>query len=855
MMKRFFLSLIFLWAALVPARAVRIGLLTDVHYAEKPSTAKRAYRDSLKKLDEAVKAFCEAKVDFVVELGDFIDSAPTAEAELGFLRTINAVFEKFRGPRHYVLGNHDVESLTKSQFLHSCGAKAAHYSFDCGGLHLVVLDACYRADGTAYGGRKINWMDTEIPPSEREWLAADLKATCNKTICFVHQRIDAADKHSVKSAAAVRKILEDSGKVLAVFQGHAHTNHFTVINGIRYFTLAAMVDTAGAYSIVEVKSDGSLVLTGFRGQKSYGATEPTWKEISLGKKTLLLHPQCEPLPFDHLGPFASRSDGAVLAADDNRVWISKDNGKTWEPCTLFADPNRFQCRPERALLRTRDGTLVLAFLNAKEMQLRWDQKKGGPQPDCRCPVYVTRSHDDGETWEEPRKLQDGWCGALRTMIQLRSGRLVLGCQLAVRDPGRHVSFTYVSDDEGKTWKKSNVVDLGEYGGYGDHGGGIEPTLAQLKDGRLWMLLRTYRGCFTEAFSADEGLTWTDIQPGKIKASGSPGQLARLHSGRLLLLWNRYIDEAKKTGRREQLSMAFSEDDGKTWTEPVVVAYDPMQPGGKEPDHRLAYPYVYERFPGELWITTMQGPLRIQLHEDDFFPRRRSEQIYRARYLPSATITLDGRADEPDWDKATVEKRFLFPWKQAAAPATEFRALCDEKFLYFAFRVHDEDIVARDQFQSEDDAVFEDRVEMYFCPDEHMKNYYCIEVDSRGRAFDYRGAYYRQLDSSWTWKGLQTKAASLPQGYVVEGRIPLASFEALGFPPMRPGTKIRCGLYRAEFRYDRSAKPIVLKPSIHTRGRQLDGPPIIQEWISWVDPKTEEPDFHVPTSLGWLEIVK
>jgi len=585
------------------------------------------------------------------------------------------------------------------------------------------------------------------------------------------------------------------------------------------------------------------------------AASPAWKEVPVGKKTLLIHPKCESLPFEHLGPFMKRSDGAVLAVDDSHMLLSKDNGKTWEPRALFADTKKYQCRGERTLMKTRDGVLVLAFLNLKEMVLRWDQKKGGPQPGCRCPVYVVRSTDDGETWEEPQKLQDGWCGALRTMIQLRSGRLVLGCQVGVTDPGRHVCFTYASDDEGKTWKKSNVIDLGAYGGYGDHGGGIEPTLAELKDGRLWMIIRTSRGRFTEAFSADGGLTWADIKPSKIEASGSPGQLFRLHSGRLALFWNRYIDKAKKTGRREQVSMAFTEDDGKTWTEPVVVAYDPMQHGNREQDHRLSYPYIYEHVPGELWITTMQGPLRIKLHEDDFFPRRRSEQTYRARYLKSAKITLDGRADEADWGKAAVEKNFIFPWKDAPAPATEFRALCDDKFLYFTFRVHDEDIVVRDNFQNEDDAIFEDRAEIYFSPDEQLKNYYCFEVDSRGRAFDYRGSYYRQLDSTWTWKGLETKASPLPQGYVIEGRVPLASFETLGFPPLRPGTKIRCGLYRAEFSHDRSDKPVQLKPSIHTRGRQVDGPPIIQEWMSWVDPKTEQPDFHVPTSLGWLEIVK
>ena len=44
-------------------------------------------------------------------------------------------------------------------------------------------------------------------------------------------------------------------------------------------------------------------------------------------------------------------------------------------------------------------------------------------------------------------------------------------------------------------------------------------------------------------------------------------------------------------------------------------------------------------------------------------------------------------------------------------------------------------------------------------------------------------------------------------------------------------------------------------TIHNRGRKLDGPPPIEAWISWGDPQTPEPDFHVPSSLGWLEIVR
>jgi hypothetical protein len=320
------------------------------------------------------------------------------------------------------------------------------------------------------------------------------------------------------------------------------------------------------------------------------------------------------------GPFVTLGDGSVLASDAQQVHVSADEGRTWQARPLFQEPDKFLGRGEGALLRTREGVVVHVFLNGKEQALRWDQAKGGPQEDCRLPVYVTRSLDEGRTWETPQLLQEGWCGAIRQMIQLRSGRIVLVSQKAVRDPGRHVSLTYVSDDQGKTWKPSNTIDLGAYGGYGDHGGGIEGTVVERRDGKLWMLLRTPQGCFSEATSDDGGLTWKDVRPSKIEASGSPGTMVRLADGRLALFWNRYIDKVKKTGRREQLSMAFSDDDGATWSEPVVIGYDPMKPGDRESDHRLSYPYVYERAPGLLWVTTMQGKLRVRLRESDFLPQ-------------------------------------------------------------------------------------------------------------------------------------------------------------------------------------------------------------------------------------------
>ena len=108
----------------------------------------------------------------------------------------------------------------------------------------------------------------------------------------------------------------------------------------------------------------------------------------------------------------------------------------------------------------------------------------------------------------------------------------------------------------------------------------------------------------------------------IEASTSPAYLARLASGRMVLLWNRLYpegqdsflrrskpySEVEASWHREELSMAFSEDEGNTRTEPLVVA--------REKDTWISYPYLFEPRPGLLWITTLQGDLKVSAQEED-----------------------------------------------------------------------------------------------------------------------------------------------------------------------------------------------------------------------------------------------
>ena len=366
----------------------------------------------------------------------------------------------------------------------------------------------------------------------------------------------------------------------------------------------------------------SLALAAALAASGASAQDELWKE-----------PRCEPLPTDRHGQFIPLTDGSLLTVGDNITLISKDGGKTWTEQGAIVVPNEGPGRPKSGgegagcMLKTKSGAIVLVYMDLDGYKFNWNPQTD--ELDADLDVWAVRSLDEGKTWVDRQKILDGYCGSLQNMIQTKDGHIVVPVQDAVRGPVHHAQYVFVSADDGKTWTRSNLVDIG---GRGDHGGGFEATVVELKDGRLWQLIRTNLDRFWSAYSDDHGYHWRVVKPSRIDASSSPGYLKRLASGRLILAWNRLypegLDDAAKATyprydrimgsevppslMREELSIAFSNDDGKTWTKPTVILRG----------ENLSYPYIFERRPGELWIATIKADysgraMRVALKEADF----------------------------------------------------------------------------------------------------------------------------------------------------------------------------------------------------------------------------------------------
>lgn len=109
--------------------------------------------------------------------------------------------------------------------------------------------------------------------------------------------------------------------------------------------------------------------------------------------------------------------------------------------------------------------------------------------------------------------------------------------------GRLHPGVLLSDDDGATWREVLLPSPPPHRVAWPHAGvrwqndGCEPTVVELADGKLWMLIRTSQDCHYEAFSTDGGQSWTEPAPSRFHATITMPLAFRTSDGRLLVVWN------------------------------------------------------------------------------------------------------------------------------------------------------------------------------------------------------------------------------------------------------------------------------------------------------------------------------
>jgi len=299
---------------------------------------------------------------------------------------------------------------------------------------------------------------------------------------------------------------------------------------------------------------------------------------------------------------------------------SDDEGKSWTwPRVLF--DSAIDDRDSGVLETARGSILVTTFTSlAYESILARAEKdaaeKSGAWPEARLAAWqavhrrltpeqrkaqlgewMLRSTDGGVTWSAPYRCH---VNSPHGPIQLADGRLLYAGKELWH--GEHRIGVCESSDDGQTWTWLAAIPTRSGD---DHQAYHELHAVEASDGRLVVQIRNHNkansGETLQSESTDGGKTWSE--PHSIGVWGLPSHLLRLPDGRLLMT---YGHRRPPFGNQARVS----EDQGRTWSEPVIVSGD--GPGGD-----LGYPSTVPLSDGALltvWYELMSNSPRAVLRQ-------------------------------------------------------------------------------------------------------------------------------------------------------------------------------------------------------------------------------------------------
>lgn len=326
--------------------------------------------------------------------------------------------------------------------------------------------------------------------------------------------------------------------------------------------------------------------------------------LIIDQKKTFAHHASTVLPLKNGHVLAAWFGGSREHNNDVSIYLAEKDEKGFGEPQMVASSMVAHWNP--VLFECADGRILLFY------------KVGAEISDWQ--TMVLESTDMGKTWKGPYEMVpgdvSGGRGPVRNKpIRLKSGRIVAP---ASTERGLWVCFMDYSDDDGKTWTRSNTIeaegthhlDAGlkevqrkireakaaghpldkkdlppEYA----HGRGIiQPTLWEDEEG-VHALMRSGEGKIYRSDSTDDGATWCTAYSTDMPNNNSGIDLTRLDNGVMLLVYNPIN---VNFGLRSPISVAQSLDNGKTWTKLCDLQTEPGE---------FSYPAIVSKG-NDIWIT-------------------------------------------------------------------------------------------------------------------------------------------------------------------------------------------------------------------------------------------------------------
>lgn len=269
------------------------GLMADCQYVDAEPRGHNFYRESPRKLAEAVEEMNQNKVALTFHLGDFIDR------DFESFDALEPIVANLDADLFHALGNHDyaVKPELKEQVPAKLGLDRNYYSFSRQGCRFIVIDTTelslysHRVGTDGYRAAKAELQKLIEPggPSEHAddriryssrpgdeqvaWIEKELIATQAAgeiALILGHHPVLPDNALSLWRPALFDTLFQKHRCAKAYINGHNHSGAYTDSHGFHYLTLDGMLstETINAFAVAKLFPD-RLEISGNGRQESH----------------------------------------------------------------------------------------------------------------------------------------------------------------------------------------------------------------------------------------------------------------------------------------------------------------------------------------------------------------------------------------------------------------------------------------------------------------------------------------------------------------------------------------------------------------------------------------------------------
>jgi predicted neuraminidase len=276
---------------------------------------------------------------------------------------------------------------------------------------------------------------------------------------------------------------------------------------------------------------------------------------------------------------------------DVGIWSSTNDGGGWSAPQEQAngiqhEGSRHPCWNPVLYQPPGDGPTMLFF-------------KVGPDPSTWWGELVV-SYDGGRSFRDRRRLPEGIDGPVRGKPTLLADGTLLCPSSTEHDDDWRFHFERLTNldhpELGTSWQRFEPAEQPFQV--------IQPTLLKLADGRLQAMFRSKEDRIVQAFSGDQGQTWTELEASSLPNNNSGIEALTLADGRHLLLYNHLSGEGQEDGwgKRNVLNLAISED-GREWKAAAIIE--------REEQGEFSYPAMIQTSDGLVHMTYTWNRRRVK----------------------------------------------------------------------------------------------------------------------------------------------------------------------------------------------------------------------------------------------------